>query len=213
MTASSQTATKHASRVHARAQSAQVRAETQQTIPASAAVNLPENVSPDVVIWDETIPAGGYAARELKRGSMLRLTNLQGDGCIQFLVYNADRPIERLNIADTVKVLWQAYPTKGALLLSDMGRALMSIREDTCGHHDAFCGASSAWSNEEKYGRTSGINFLRNARDNFQVALAKYGLGKRDIAPNITFFKGVRIEPDGAMTYLEKSSKAGDSIE
>ena len=154
------TSTTHAAREHARAQAAQARPETWQTIPATAAVDLPEGVRTADVLWDETIPAGGYAARELRRGATLRLTNLQGDGCIQFLVYNAERPIERLNIADTVKVQWQAYPAQGALLLSDMGRALMSLRADTCGRHDAFCGASSAWSNARHYGPTAGKGLL-----------------------------------------------------
>ena len=207
------TSTTHAAREHARAQAAQARPETWQTIPATAAVDLPEGVRTADVLWDETIPAGGYAARELRRGATLRLTNLQGDGCIQFLVYNAERPIERLNIADTVKVQWQAYPAQGALLLSDMGRALMSLRADTCGRHDAFCGASSAWSNARHYGPTAGKGLLRNARDNFQLALAKYGLGKRDIPANINFFKGVRIALDGKLEFIEQSSAAGQYID
>ena len=38
------------------------------------------------------------------------------------------RTAERLNVADTVKVQWQAYLGPGAVLLSDMGRALMTDR-------------------------------------------------------------------------------------
>ena len=37
-------------------------------------------------------------------------------------------PAERLNVADTVKVQWQAYLGAGRLLLSDMGRVLMTRR-------------------------------------------------------------------------------------
>lgn len=200
-------------REHARAQAAQARPATMQTIPARAASDLPPGARAETVVWDETIPAGGYAARELTRGTRLRLTNLQGDGCIHFLAYNAERTVERFNLADTVKVLWQAYPTTGALLLSDMGRALLSIREDSCGHHDTFCGASTPWSNAARYGETTGIQHRRNARDNFAVALAKYGLGPRDIPGSITFFKGVRIAGDGAIDFIEQASKPGDHLE
>jgi hypothetical protein len=205
------TATTHAAREHARAQ-AGARAETQQTIPATAAADLPDGVSPDSVVWDETLPAGGYASRILKRGTTLRLTDLDGDGCIQLLVFNADRTFERLNIADTVKVQWNAYPAKGALLLSDMGRALMSVVEDTRGRNDAFCGASSAWSNERKYGVAPGNPDRPNARDRFLVALAKHGLSRRDVGPSITFFKGVRVEADGSLTFLGEAAAGGDAI-
>jgi uncharacterized protein YcgI (DUF1989 family) len=35
-------------------------------------------------------------------------------------------------VADTIKVQWNGYLGKGKLLLSDMGRVLMSILQDTC---------------------------------------------------------------------------------
>ena len=54
-------------------------------------------------------------------------------------------------MADTVKIQWNAYLDKGKLLLSDMGRVLMSFVEDTCGQHDTFCGASNEKSNARKY--------------------------------------------------------------
>lgn len=208
----STTSTTHGAREHARAQ-AGAQAETQKTIPASAATDLPQGVAAESVVWDETIPGGGYAARILKRGTRLRLTNLKGDGCIHLLVYNADRTFERLNIADTVKVQWNAYPAAGSLLLSDMGRVLMSIASDDCGKHDAFCGASTSWSNQRKYGAGAGDPDFPNARDRFVSALLKFGMGKRDICPSLTLFKGVKIEDDGSVTYLQGSFKPGDAVE
>ena len=110
------------------------------TVALESVLDLPA----DRVVWDETLGAGDYAGRVLERGWRLRLENLGGDGCVNLLVMNADQPAERLNVADTVKVQWRAYLDRGALLLSDMGRVLMSITEDTCGNHDTFCGASTA---------------------------------------------------------------------
>ena len=89
------TSTPLKAREHARAQAGKA-AETMPTIPASAAQNLPAHVKPQDVIWDETIPGGGYCSRVLPRGSRLRLTNLQDDACANLLVYNADHPAERL---------------------------------------------------------------------------------------------------------------------
>src|SRR5688572_22132905 len=144
------------------------------TLPASNATGLPPHVKPSDVVWDETIPGGGYTSRVLKRGTRLRLVNLKGDACCNLLVYNADRPIERLNVADTLKVQWNAYLGKGKLLLSDMGRALMSIVEDTCGRHDALCGASNPKTNATKYGAGDNYTPHPNARARFLIALARH---------------------------------------
>src|SRR6266404_4266027 len=108
------TGTTHDAQAHARSQ-AGARNPYQPTIPATDASNLPEAVEPQRVIWEETIGPGGYSARQLPRGSIVRLTDVLGDACANVLVYNARRPVERLNVADTVKVQWQAYLGSGSL--------------------------------------------------------------------------------------------------
>ena len=45
----------------------------------------------------------------LAPGTRLRFDDLTGDACAHVLVYNALEPWERLNVADTVKIPWQAY--------------------------------------------------------------------------------------------------------
>ena len=49
------------------------------------------------------------------RGSVVRIADLDGDACVQLLVFNVGTA-ERLNPMDTVKVQWQAYLRLGALL-------------------------------------------------------------------------------------------------
>lgn len=174
---------------------------------------MPTIPAPADLIWDETLGAGEYCARVLARGSRVRFCNLAGDGCINLLVLNADLPIERMNVADTVKIQWNAYLGKGKLLLSDMGRVLMSIVEDTCGMHDTICGASNEKSNARKYGSGTNYSPYPNARDRFLIALQKFGLGKKDIPPSINLFKTVKVESDGALTFNAVSSKQGDFVE
>jgi urea carboxylase-associated protein 2 len=200
------------SREHARAMAGTI-IPNMPTIPATAAKHLPAGVTADQVVWEETLGPGEYAARKLARGTRVRLMNLEGDGCVQLLLLNADMPTERLNIADTVKVQWNAYLGKGKLLLSDMGRVLMSIVDDTCGKHDTFCGASNEKTNAKMYGQGGNYSPFPNARDRFLIALQKFGLSKKDIPPTISLFKTVRIEEDGTTTFIDKSSKAGDYVE
>jgi urea carboxylase-associated protein 2 len=108
-------------------------------------------------------------------------------------------PTERLNVADTVKVQWNAYLGAGKLLLSDMGRVLMSIEEDDAGTHDTFCGTSNPATNA-RYGDGSNAGPYPSGRDRFLLGVAKHGLQRRDVHPCVTLFKGTRIEADGSIT-------------
>jgi urea carboxylase-associated protein 2 len=192
----SQTADPYAAQAHARAQAAN-RAAAMPTVPATAAVDLPPGVLAADVVWDETIAPGGYASRQIARGTRLRLTDLAGDASPSLLLFNAERPIERLNIADTLKVQWNGYLGQGRLLLSDMGRVLVSLLEDTAGTHDAFCGASNQASNARKYGDGFNHGQHPNARDRFSLGVAKFGLTRKDIHPCLNLFKDVRIGQGG----------------
>ena len=187
----STTADPYGAQAHARAM-AGMRVEAMPTLPATA------SDAPGPVVWEETIAPGGYASRRIGRGTRLRLIDVKGDACASMLLFNAENPLERLNVADTVKVQWNGYLGAGRLLLSDMGRVMMSLLEDGAGTHDAFCGASSQASNARRYGDGANFGPHPNARDRFMLAVAKHGLGSRDVHPCVNWFKGVRIAPDGA---------------
>ncbi|WP_426030718.1 urea amidolyase associated protein UAAP1 [Caulobacter sp. DWP3-1-3b2] len=190
------TADPYAAQAHARAQ-AGTRAEAMPTVPAKAATDLPDGVASAEVVWDETIAPGGYAGRQIARGTRLRLTDLAGDASASLLLFNAERPVERLNIADTLKVQWNGYLGQGRLLLSDMGRVLASLVEDTAETHDAFCGASNQATNARKYGDGFNHGAHPNARDRLSLGVAKFGLGRKDIHPCLNLFKAVRIAQGG----------------
>jgi len=190
------TADPKGARTHARAM-AGTTVEAMPTVPADRTIDLPEGVTAGAMLWEETVAPGGYAAKELARGARLRLVDQRGDACVSLLVFNAERPVERLNIADTVKVQWNAYLGPGALLLSDMGRVLMSLLADNAGTHDTFCGPSSERSNARVYGDGGNWGAHPNARDRLLLGAAKFGLGRKDVHPCINWFKGVRVAPDG----------------
>jgi urea carboxylase-associated protein 2 len=207
----SHTADPAGARAHARAM-AGTRVEAMPTIPASTAQDRPAGVAAEAMLWAETLAAGGYGAKRLNRGARLRLVDLHGDACLSMLVFNAERPVERLNVADTQKVQWNAYLGQGSLLLSDMGKVLMSLVEDTAHAHDAFCGASNAAANARKYGEGDNWGPHPNARDRFLLATAKFGLGRKDIHPCINWFKGVRIAQDGATRFNVGPYAAGRQV-
>jgi uncharacterized protein YcgI (DUF1989 family) len=162
------------------------------TVPATAARELPPGVTAAELLWDETLGGGAYATRRLPRGARLRITNLDGVACAAFVVHAAEQPAERLNVPDTVKVQWNAYLGAGSLLLSDMGRTLMAVLEDDSGGHDVFCGT--------------------RARERFLVALAKHGLGRRDLGQNLNWFRGVRVDPDGKLELARRDPAPGEHV-
>lgn len=194
------TATTTGARDHARAMGS-TRVRCMPTVPPVDAADLPAGVAPDAVLWDEVVAPGGYAVLRLPVGARLRLTDLDGDACAGLLIHRADHPTERLNVADTVKVQWQAYLGTGSLLLSDLGRVLATVTDDTSGRHDTFCGTTTRAANERRYGHGGVHGPHPNGRDHLAVALAKAGRSRRDIAPNVNLFKGVRVHDDGALAF------------
>ncbi|MGD0881068.1 MAG: urea amidolyase associated protein UAAP1 [Acidimicrobiales bacterium] len=196
------TDTTYGARLHARAQAGAV-VEHMPTLPATAYADAPPGVDPSALVWAERVAGGGYTHRVVRRGTTVRLTDVDGDACAHLLVYRAGAPWERLNVADTVKVQWNAYLGVGQLLLSDQGRVLASILTDTSGHHDTLCGTSSRMRNEHRYGSGQAQGPSPAGRELFVLAAAKHGLGPVDIPPAISFFKGVRVEPEtGDLTWV-----------
>ncbi|MBB4858945.1 urea carboxylase-associated protein 2 [Novosphingobium chloroacetimidivorans] len=199
-----------AARDHARAM-AGTKVDAMPVLPP-VAEDLPQGVSSDDLLWEETVAPGGYATRRLARGSRLRLIDVEGDACASLLVFNAEMPAERLNVADTVKVQWNAYLGAGKLLLSDMGRVLMTLMEDGAGTHDAFSGTSNAATNEAKYGEGRNSGAYPNGRDRFLLGAAKHGLLRRDVHPCVNLFKGTRIEEDGTITPVVGPFEPGREV-
>jgi urea carboxylase-associated protein 2 len=199
------TRTLAAARDHARSQ-----AGANEAGPGVTTFDLPDDVDGDL-LWTEVIEPGDYASRRLPRGSVLRVEDTDGDACVQLLIHNAAQPAERLNVADTVKVQWQAYLAEGALLLSDMGRVLMTIVGDTSARHDCLCGASTRAANTARYGDGGVGAGTPNGRDLLALGIAKFGLSRRDVGPSVNLFKSVHVDGAGAL-HLDGGARPGTRV-
>jgi urea carboxylase-associated protein 2 len=202
------TASLESALAHARAQAGRT-ADTQATMPPSSATDRPDGVAPGEVTWDETVGSGGYASLRLGRGHRLRLRDLAGDTCANLQLHRADQTSERLNPADTVKVQWQAYLAPGALLLSDLGRVLATIVDDTSAGHDALCGPSTRAGNELRYGHGAAHGLHASARDLLALAAARHDLGRRDLTSGINLFASVPVADDGGLHLAAPSGVPG----
>lgn len=178
---------------------------------------MTEPLSKDNMLWEETIPGGAHWSFVMKRGTALRLTDVEGGANLSALFYNQEEKLERYNMADTLKAQHTAHLSRGFVCYSDMGRVLASVIGDTSGWHDTVCGMSNAAQVDSKYGKAdyqhARNEMHRNARDSMLIELGKWGLGKRDIVPNINFFSKVSADEAGALQYLADHSKAGGFVE
>lgn len=168
-------------------------------------------------LYEELVPGGGHTSFVLKRGQLLRITDLEGGANASLLLLNAAEKSERLNLPDSLKCQHTAKLTAGHCLYSDMGRVLAAIIADTCGWHDSFGGVLNAAEVQEKYGAGSyqelRNGFFRNGVDNLLVEMGKWNLNLQDLLMCLNLFSKVTVDSDGCFHFQPGNSKAGDYIE
>lgn len=151
------------------------------------------------------------------RGKTMRLTDISGGANVSMLLYHSHQSLERYNMPDTLKGQHTFYLTAPYCIHSDMGRVFCSITEDTSGWHDTVCGCSNAQAVLEKYGEATyqvqANDFYRSGRDCFLIELAKWGLGERDLVPNLNFFSKVVADESGHLAFDTSHAKEGAHID
>ena len=170
-------------------------------------------LDPSRAIFDEVVPSGRGFTRDLRRGQIFRIVDLEGNQAVDTLFYNAHDPDERYSSCDTIRAQGGIYLTTGTRLMSNEGRPLLTIVADTCGRHDTLGGACSAESNQVRYALDK--KYMHSCRDSFLLALAELGRGmnKRDLASNINFFMNVPVTPDGGLSFADGVSAPGRYVE
>lgn len=169
------------------------------------------------LLYEKEIAGGWNWSHVVKRGTSLRLTDLEGGANVSALFYNAYNPSERYNMGDTLKIQHIACLGQHWCIYSDMGRILVSIIEDTCGWHDVICGVTYPDHIRERFGEQTyqehHNDVFRNGYESLLVELAKHELGKRDFTETVNFFSKVTVDSAGGLHYVEGFSKPGSFVE
>ncbi|OLS35165.1 urea carboxylase [Bacillus sp. MRMR6] len=167
-------------------------------------------------ILTKTIPAGGKWSTRIRRGKEITFTSLEEGANVSLLLYNADDTAERYNMPDTLKAQYTAYLTKGNVLMSDNGRVLASITEDSLGWHDTISGYSTRQQIDQKYGTTTyqemRNDWYRSGEENLMVELFRNGLSKSDLSPVVNLFSKVYCDEDGTLHFAKTHAKKGDKV-
>lgn len=162
------------------------------------------------------LASGSHWSLRVRRGSIMRLTDLDGGINVGMLFYNPENLLERYNAPDTLKCQHTFKLHKGHCLYSDMGRIFVSIVEDDCGWHETVLGNSHASHVAQQWGARDYQNhrnqWHQNGHDAFLVELAKYGLTAADLAANVNWFSKAIIDEQGWLSLDASQSAAGRQL-
>jgi uncharacterized protein len=173
------------------------------------------------IVYSTQIPGNGHWSLELRRGSLMKITDIEGGANLAMLFYNPRNLLERYNAPDTLKCQHTFKLQKGNCLYSDMGRIFASIIDEESKHadgcwHDTICGNSNADQVAARWGKRNyqqdRNQWLQNGYDAFLVELAKYGLGRADMAASINWFSKVIADDTGNISLDKSAQAAGNSV-
>lgn len=168
------------------------------------------------MLREEILPGGGHLSFVLKRGQILRMTDIEGGANVSLLMLNPHEKSERLNLPDTLKGQHTARLTAGHCFYSDMGRVLAGITADTCGWHDPFGGVLNAAEVTEKYGQDA----IRNCATGFTETERTTcwwrwgsGISISNLLMVVNFFSKVTVDDRGQFTFHGGYSQPGSYVE
>lgn len=172
-------------------------------------------------LYSTQLPGNAHWSLELKRGTELTLTDIEGGANVGMLFYNPRNLLERYNAPDTLKCQHTFKLQRGNCLYSDMGRIFASITQDISingegNWHDTVCGTSNAEQVAARWGKKDyqhdRNDWLQNGYDAFLVELAKYGLSHADMASNINWFSKICASDSGEIIFDTKHHAPGNSL-
>lgn len=162
---------------------------------------------------DLRVDAATASAYRVKAGDYIQIIDVDGRQCSDFLAFDAAalEQGEEFGLDPTVTRTLMATANPGPGLHSKYFDArlkpLVEIVRDTVGRHDAFLLACNS-----KYYEDMGYPGHDNCTDNFNRALAPYGIAPKAGWPAINFFYNTTVGPDDAITMDEPWSRPGDYV-
>lgn len=184
---------------------------TRATPRARRGFDLPDPLAEPLL--DLRIASASAQAYVVRAGEYLQIIDVDGRQCTDFQCFDA-RKVDRgifhpLDVTTTRTIQGHAYPMPGlhAKYFDQDMTALVEVVQDTCGRHDAFAMACTA-----KYYDDIGYPGHANCSDNFNGALAGYGIPGRAGWMAANFFFNTGIDAHGVMYADEPWSRPGDYV-
>ena len=174
-------------------------------------VLLPEPLADP--LQDIRIRAATASAYVVKAGEFIQVIDVSGRQCTDFQAM-ALRKVERgldfgLDSTVTRTLLGRSYPTPGlpSKAFDREFEPLVEIVQDTVGRHDAFATACNS-----RYYDDMGYPGHVNCTDNFNRALAPYGIAPRKGWEALNYFYNTAIDHLNQLYLDEPWSRPGDYV-
>jgi uncharacterized protein YcgI (DUF1989 family) len=164
---------------------------------------------PGVIEFEQVVPAREYVAFEMPKGKVLRIVDLEGKQVTDVAAFNLQDLGEKLNAEITMLLTGTIRPTAGHVLYSDDCQSMFTIVADTVGRNYLAGAVCSEEANFVRYG----VRGSRNCRDNLAMAVARWGIGKRQIQGAFAPFLNIVHHADGRVEIAEPLSRPGDHID
>ncbi|NYJ13849.1 aminomethyltransferase [Rhizobium leguminosarum] len=172
---------------------------------------LPEPVADP--IEDIRIRAATAAAYFVRAGEFIQIIDVYGRQCTDFQAFAARKVDKGLDLAldstVTRTLLSRSYPMPGlpSKAFDRDFEPLVEIVQDTVGRHDAFATACNS-----RYYDDMGYPGHVNCTDNFNAALAPYGIAGRKGWEALNYFYNTNIDHNNQLYLDEPWSRPGDYV-
>jgi aminomethyltransferase len=153
------------------------------------------------------------SAYRVAAGDYIQILDIAGKQCSDFIAFDAAalEAGEEFGIDATATRTLMGHTMPGPGLHSKYFdarlRPLLEMVRDTVGRHDAFLLACTA-----KYYADQGYPGHANCSDNFNRAIAPFGVAPRAGWPALNFFYNTFVQPDGSIGFDEPWSRPGDYV-
>ena len=179
--------------------------------PGARADVLPEPLADP--LHDIRIKAATASAYLVRAGEYIQVIDVSGRQCTDFQALAARKVDKGLDFAldstVTRTLLGRSYPTPGlpSKAFDRQFEPLVEIVQDTVGRHDAFATACNS-----RYYDDMGYPGHVNCTDNFNRALAPYGVAPRKGWEAINYFYNTNIDHNNQLYLDEPWSRPGDYV-
>ena len=185
-------------------------------ITRAAAKHKPFDVLPEPLadpIHDIRIKAATASAYLVRAGEWIQVIDVSGRQCTDFQALSARKVDKGLDYAldstVTRTLIGRSYPTPGlpSKAFDREFEPLVEIVQDTVGRHDAFATACNS-----RYYDDMGYPGHINCTDNFNAALAPYGVAPRKGWEALNYFYNTNIDHQNQLYLDEPWSRPGDYV-
>ncbi len=172
---------------------------------------LPEPMADPV--QDLRIRAATASAYFVRAGEFIQIIDVSGRQCTDFQAFSARKVDKGLDLAldatVTRTLLGRSYPTPGlpSKAFDRDFEPLVEIVQDTVGRHDAFATACNS-----RYYDDMGYPGHVNCTDNFNHALAPYGIAPRKGWEALNYFYNTNVDHQNQLYLDEPWSRPGDYV-